>query len=111
MKVDFHAAISQRPSEKPSRTYRVCVFFIWVEALRPNQHFSVMSGRSHRALGITSTFWEVNVSCSRIHYGDPRNMTCCIWSLNIGLTVFMSFICDPMQDVDVKLEKTFSNVV
>ena len=26
-------------------------------------NFSVMSGRSHRFLGITSTFWEVNVSC------------------------------------------------
>ena len=25
--------------------------------------FSVMSGRSHRFLGITSAFWEVNVSC------------------------------------------------
>ena len=31
-----------------------------------------MSGRSHRFLGIyTSTFWEVNVSCSRIQNGDP----------------------------------------
>ena len=29
-----------------------------------------MSGRSHRFLGITSTFWEVNVSCSRIQHGD-----------------------------------------
>ena len=27
-----------------------------VEALRPSQHFSVMSGRSHSFLGITSTF-------------------------------------------------------
>ena len=31
---------------------------------------SVMSERSHRFLGITSTFWEVNVSCSRIQHGD-----------------------------------------
>ena len=30
-----------------------------------------MSGRSHRFLGITSTFLEVNVSCSRIQHGDP----------------------------------------
>ena len=29
-----------------------------------------MSGRSHRFLGITSTFWDVNVSCSRIQHGD-----------------------------------------
>ena len=37
----------------------------------PVNNFSVMSGRSHRFLGITSTFWEVNVSCSRIQQGDP----------------------------------------
>ena len=37
----------------------------------PVNNFSVMSGRSHRFLGITSTFWEVNVSCSRIQHGDP----------------------------------------
>ena len=29
-----------------------------------------MSGRSHRFLGIVSTFWEVNVSCSRIQHGE-----------------------------------------
>ena len=29
-----------------------------------------MSGRSHRFLGITSTFWEVNASCSRTLHGD-----------------------------------------
>ena len=33
--------------------------------------FSVISERSHRFLGITNTFWEVNVSCSRIQHGDP----------------------------------------
>ena len=38
-------------------------------ALHPSQHFSVMSGRNHRFLGIN--FWEVNVSCSRIQHGDP----------------------------------------
>ena len=36
----------------------------------PVNNFSVMSGRSHRFLGITSTFWEVNVSCSTIQHGD-----------------------------------------
>ena len=45
--------------------------FVWVEALRHSQQFSVMSGRNHCFLGITSTFWEVNVSCSRIQHGDP----------------------------------------
>ena len=29
-----------------------------------------MSGRSHRFLGITSTFGEVSVSCSRKQHGD-----------------------------------------
>ena len=36
----------------------------------PVNNFSIMSGRNHRFLGITSTFWEVNVSCSRIQHGD-----------------------------------------
>ena len=40
---------------------------VWFEALRPIQQF-FMSERSHRFLGITSTFREVNVSCSRIHH-------------------------------------------
>ena len=58
-------------------TLRIYIFFLGgggggeVEALRPSQLFSVMSGRSHRFLCITSTFWEVNVSCSRIQHGDP----------------------------------------
>ena len=39
-------------------------------------NFSVMSGRSHRFLGITSTLWGgggggVNVSCSRIQHCEP----------------------------------------
>ena len=36
----------------------------------PVNTFSVISGRSHRFLCSTSTFWEVNVSCSRIQHGD-----------------------------------------
>ena len=36
----------------------------------PVNTISVMSGRSHGFLGITSTFWEVNVSCSRIQHSD-----------------------------------------
>ena len=36
----------------------------------PVNNFSVMSGRSHRLVDITSTFWEVNVSCSKIQHGD-----------------------------------------
>ena len=37
-----------------------------------------MSGWSHRFLGITSTFWEVNVSCSRTQHGalsEDRTLT------------------------------------
>ena len=36
----------------------------------PVNNFSVILGRSHRFLGITSTFWEVTVSCLRIQHGD-----------------------------------------
>ena len=37
----------------------------------PVNNFSVMAGRSHRFLGITSTLSrEVNVSCSRIQHVD-----------------------------------------
>ena len=46
----------------------VCLFGLRIYV--PVNNFSVMSGRSHRFLGITSTFWEVNVSCSRIQHGD-----------------------------------------
>ena len=48
--------------------------FLFLFGLRryvPVNNFSVISGRSHRFLGITSTFWEVNVTCSRIQHGDP----------------------------------------
>ena len=37
----------------------------------PVNNFSVMLGRSHRFMGITSTFWGVNMSCSRTQHGDP----------------------------------------
>ena len=37
----------------------------------PVNNFTVISGRSNRFLGIISTFWEVNVSCSRTQHGDP----------------------------------------
>ena len=49
----------------------VCLFGL--RLIFPVNDFSVMSGRSHRFLGITcvtSTFWKVNVSCSRIQHGD-----------------------------------------
>ena len=46
----------------------VCLFGLRLYV--PVSNFSVMSGRSHRFLSITSTFWEVNESCSRIQHGD-----------------------------------------
>ena len=38
----------------------------------PVSNLSVMLGRSHRFLGITSTFWGVNVPCSRTQHGLTR---------------------------------------
>ena len=49
-------------------SYTFCLFGLRLYVQVSN--FSVMLGRSHRFLGITSTFWEVNVSCSRIQHGD-----------------------------------------
>ena len=52
-------------------TLSFCLFCLFGFRLYvPVNIFSVMSGRSHRFLGITSTFWEVNVSCSMIQHGD-----------------------------------------
>ena len=62
-------------------------FFFCLFGLRlyiPVNNFSVMSGRSHSFLGITSTFWEVNVSCSMIQHGDlceDRTPDLSLWSL------------------------------
>ena len=39
----------------------------------PVNNFSVMSGRSHHFLGITSSFRGVNVSCSRTQHGGGRS--------------------------------------
>ena len=50
----------------------LCLFCLfWLRLYGRVNNFSVMSGQSHRFLGITSTFWDVNVSCSRIQHGDP----------------------------------------
>ena len=46
--------------------FRFVAFFLKVIV----NNFLVMSGCSHRFLGITSIFCEVNVSCSRTQYGD-----------------------------------------
>ena len=47
-----------------------CVLF-GLRLYIPVNKLSVMSGRSHRFLGITSTFYFFNVSCSRIQHGNP----------------------------------------
>ena len=65
-----HKAIMKQTEE----TMKQILFFFCLFGLRlyvPVNNFSVMSGRGHRFLGITSTFWEVNVSCSMIQHGDP----------------------------------------
>ena len=50
---------------------RTHVVLVCLRLYVPVNNFSVMSGRSHHFLGITSTFWEINVSCSSIQHGDP----------------------------------------
>ena len=52
---------------KGQNSLRLFVCLFGLRLYVPVNNFSVMSGRSHRFLGITSTFWggEVNVSCSR----------------------------------------------
>ena len=43
-------------------------------------NFSVILRRSHRFLGVTSTFLGVNMSCSRTQHGDPsRAQTPDLW--------------------------------
>ena len=48
---------------------------IWVEALRASQQFFSHIG-TEPPLPITSTFWEVTVSCSRIQHGDLSEDPC-----------------------------------
>ena len=70
----FHTSyLKQILISKWSVLYSAQSILVWF-GLRfyvPVNNFSVMSGRSHRFLGITSTFWEVNVSCSRIQHAVP----------------------------------------
>ena len=50
----------------------VCLFcFVWVDALRPSQHFFSHVGTEPPLPGYYKYFLEVNVSCSRIQHGDP----------------------------------------
>ena len=65
-----HNAIMKQTEEtmKTDIVFFFCLF--WVRLYVPVNNFSVMSGRNQHFLGITSTFWEVNVSCSRIQEGD-----------------------------------------
>ena len=65
-----HTAIMKQIGE----TMKTDIVFVCLFGLRLYvlvNIFSVMSGRSHRFLGITSTFWEVKVFCSRIQHGVP----------------------------------------
>ena len=53
--------------------FRVVLVWFGLMLNVPVNNFSVMLGRSHRFLGITSTFFGggVNMSCSRTQHGDP----------------------------------------
>ena len=66
----------------PKLEYQFCLFGL--RLFVPVNNFSVMSGLSHSFLVITSTFWEVNVSCSKIQHGDlseDRTPDLLLWSL------------------------------
>ena len=58
--------------------YVFCLFGLRLYV--PVNNFSVMSGRRQRFLGITSTFREVNVSCSRLQHGDPSEDLCFLYT-------------------------------
>ena len=47
------------------------VFWFGLVLNIPVNNFCVMLGQGHRFLGFTSTFWGVNMSCSRTQHGDP----------------------------------------
>ena len=49
---------------------KFCFCLFGLKLYVPVNIFSVMSGPSHRFLGISSTLWEVNVPYSRIQHGD-----------------------------------------
>ena len=46
----------------PMNIVSLCVFLFGLRLYVPVNNLSVMLGRSHRFLGITSPFWEVNVA-------------------------------------------------
>ena len=51
--------------------FQILLFWFGLMLNVPVNNFSVMLGRSHSFLDITSTFWGVNMSCSRTQHGDP----------------------------------------
>ena len=68
--VPIYCKVNNNFSSNGQSGIRTCLFGLRLYV--PVNNFSVMSGRNHRFLGITSTFWKVNVSCSRIR-GSVRN--------------------------------------
>ena len=57
----------------PSPSFFIFLNIVWFGLMLnvPVNNISVMLGRSHRFLGITRTFFGVNMSCSRTKHGDP----------------------------------------
>ena len=89
-----------------STRYFICLFGLRLYV--PVNNFSVMSGRSHRFPGFISTFWEVNVSCSRIQHGDLIGILCCIFisysiakHLNINFSILIIWIREETSDFPV----------
>ena len=77
----------ERRSTKSSGACWFCLF-VWVRLYVLVNNFSIMSGPSHRFLGInTSTFWYVNVSCSRIEHVDLSEDRTPGLSLRSGITI------------------------
>ena len=82
MRIFYTAKVSHIFSTKNINVFVIFTFEILTKRLlttllisnnRPLlNNFSVMLGRSHRFLGITSTFWGVNVPCSRTQHGLTR---------------------------------------
>ena len=66
----------------------------------PVNSFSVMLGRRHRFLGITSTIWEggVNMSCSRTQHGEPSGAR---ENVEWRFSTFVQYLL-PTREIEIK---------
>ena len=77
----------------------VCLFGLRLYA--PVNNFSVMSGRSHHFLGITSTISEVNASCSRIQHGE---CWICVVAPQMIIVRFATLVLTLIKDIRGQLD-------